>query len=42
MRRPIINERAIKGCSGNAATAIAKDIGEFRAIVVMVRLTLSS
>ena len=39
---PITNDNAINGSERKADTAIANEIGEFLAIVVNARLTLSA
>lgn len=42
MSGPITNASAINGSPENAVTAMASAMGEFRAMVVMVRLTESA
>lgn len=42
IKGPITKASAISGWSGNAVTAIAKATGEFRAIIVIFKLTESS
>ena len=39
---PITKAKAIKGRSGKATTAMASETGELRAIVIRLKLTVSS